>query len=185
MVTAARPQTVSRWAVDPSHTVVEFAVRHLMVTTVKGRFTRFSGALFLDEADPTRSLIEGTVEAASVDTGDAQRDTHLRSADFFDVERFPQITFRSTRIEPLGDQRYRVIGNLTIRGVTREVALEAALLGRARDPWGNERLGFTAQATLDRRDFGLTWNHPLETGGFLVDNTVRITIEGQAVRQAE
>jgi polyisoprenoid-binding protein YceI len=175
---------VSTWQLDPAHTQIEFAVRHLMIP-VRGRFTAFSGALQLDEADPARSTAEVVIEAASVDTRQEQRDAHLRSADFFDTERFPTLTFRSRRVEPLGGQRYRVVGDLTIRDVTREVALDVTYEGRMTDPWGAERVGVSAHGALNRHDFGLGWNAALEAGGFLVGDEVKLDIAAQAVHQRD
>ena len=140
------------------------------------------GTITFDEADPARSSLEARLDAATIDTREPQRDAHLRSPDFLDAEQYPQITFESTRLEPAGD-RVRIVGDLTLRGVTREVVLDAAPEGRQRDPWGNERAGFSAQTLIDRRDFGLTWNQALEAGAVLVGNDVRITIELEAVRQ--
>ncbi len=182
-MTTTTQTTATRWKIDPGHSTAEFAVRHLMVTTVKGRFHRFDGTILWDEARPEASSVTVTVDASSIDTGNAQRDDHLRSADFFDVERFPTITFRSTRVEPLGPGKVRVVGDLTIRDVTREVALDVTLEGRSKSPWGAEVAGFSAETVIDRKDFGLTWNMPLETGGFLVDDRVRVMFSIEAVRE--
>lgn len=172
--------TTTEWNIDAAHSGVGFSVRH-MFSKVRGRFAKFSGTVTLDEADMTRSSADVTIDAASIDTGTSQRDGHLRSADFFDVEKYPELRFRSTRIERLGDARYRVIGELALHGVTREVALEAEYGGRAKDPWGNERIGFTAKTTIDRNDFGLRWNQALEIGGVLVGDRVDIELEVQGV----
>lgn len=177
-----RPVALSTWQIDPKHSTAEFAVRHMMVTTVKGHISGMEGTIELDEADLTRSSVKASLDVATIDTRDPQRDGHLRSADFFDVERFPSITIESTRIEPSGD-RYRIIANLTIRDVTKEITLEATLEGRQRDPWGSERAGFSGQTVIDRRDFGLTWNQALEAGAVLVGNDVRISIELEAVHR--
>ena len=176
--------TTSNWNLDTVHSGINFSVRHMVVSKVRGRFTKFTGNVTLDESDLTRSVVEATIEASSIDTGTGQRDDHLRSADFFDVERFPQIRFRSTRIEKLGEDRYRLAGELTIRDVSREIALDVEYGGRGKDPWGNERVGFTATGALDRKDFGLAWNQVLETGGVLVSDRVQIELEVQAVRAA-
>jgi polyisoprenoid-binding protein YceI len=178
----AQPSTAV-YKIDTAHSLIEFAVKHMMVATVKGRFSTFDGTIVVDEQDPARSSVEVTIDAASIDTREPQRDNHLRSPDFLDVEKFPHITFRSTQVERIDDQRLRIHGNLTIRDVTRPVALEATFEGKARDPWGNERLGFTASTRFDRRDFGLQWNVPLEAGGILVGNEVRVNIEVEAIRQ--
>jgi polyisoprenoid-binding protein YceI len=176
--------TTSSWNLDTVHSGINFTVRHMVVSKVRDRFAKFSGNVALDEGDLTRSAVEATIDASSIDTGTAQRDDHLRSADFFDVERFPEIRFRSTRIEKLGGDRYRLTGELTIRDVTRPIALEAEYGGRGKDPWGNERVGFTATGVLDRKDFGLKWNQVLETGGVLVSDRVELELEVQAVRAA-
>jgi polyisoprenoid-binding protein YceI len=176
--------TTNNWNLDTVHSGINFAVRHMVVSKVRGRFTKFNGQVALDEDDLTRSVVEATIDASSIDTGTAQRDDHLRSADFFDVERFPEIKFRSTRIEKIGEDRYTLSGNLTIRDVTREITLDVEYGGRGKDPWGNERVGFTAKATVDRKDFGLKWNQALETGGVLVSDRVEIELEVQGVRAA-
>jgi polyisoprenoid-binding protein YceI len=165
--------------------MLEFRAKHMMFTTVRGQFSNFEGRLDLNFRAPEQSHVEGSVEIASIDTGDDQRDTHLRSPDFFDVEQHPRMTFRSTRIEARGENRFRVHGDLTIRGTTRPIVwdVEAADLGK--DPWGNNRWGFSAETKLDRRDWGLTWNVALETGGWLVSNEIRIAAEVQAVRSAQ
>lgn len=174
------------WQIDPNHSVVEFSAKHMMITTVKGRFGKVAGSIVVDERNPDRSRVEAEIEAATIDTRADQRDQHLRSADFLDVEHFPSLTFRSRRVEGTsknpGDE-FRVIGDLTIRGTTREVTLDAVYQGTGKDPWGGERVSFSAITKLDRRDFGLTWNQALETGGLLVGNDIKISIEVQAVRQ--
>lgn len=176
----------STWTIDPAHSAVEFAVKHMMFTTVRGRFKDVSATIYLDEADPSRSSIEAEIDAASIDTGQEKRDEHLRSADFLDVESHPTITFKSTRVEGAtfqpGDD-FRVIGDLTIRGTSMEVALDVTYEGTGQDPWGGTRAGFAAKGEIDRRDWGLRWNQALETGGVLVANTIRIEIEVQAVKQ--
>ena len=172
------------YRVDPAHTTVEFAARHMMFATVKGRFGAVQGEIVYDEAAPTRSSVVASAEVASVDTRESNRDAHLRSADFFDAERFPKITFQSRRVEPLGEGQYRVVGDLTIRGVTHEVAFEGAYLGKGIDPWGGTRVGFSATATLNRKDFGLNWNVALEAGGWLVGDQVKLSLEVEAVRES-
>jgi polyisoprenoid-binding protein YceI len=172
----------SIWQIDSAHTEVEFAVKHMMISTVKGRFAEVSGTINLDEADLSGSSVEVDLDVASIDTRQEQRDEHLRSADFFDVENHPKITFRSRRVEAMGGGGFRVVGDLTIRGETREVVLEGTDEGRATDPWGNSKAGFTARTSIDRRDFGLTWNSALETGGVLVGNEIKITLEVQAAK---
>jgi polyisoprenoid-binding protein YceI len=174
-----------RWDIDPAHTTVEFAVKHLMIATVRGRFTDVSGVVQMKDGDVTTAAVNVAIGAASIDTGVGTRDEHLRSPDFFDVAQYPTVTFRSTRVVHEADGSIRIAGDLTIRDVTKSVVLTVSPLETARDPWGNERAGFSATATLDRRDFGLTWNQALETGGVVVGNEIRITVEGELVRQAE
>ena len=173
--------TTSQWNIDPVHSGINFSIRHMVVSKVRGRFGTYTGTLELDDADLTRSFVEATIDAASIDTGTAQRDVHLRSADFFDVERYPELRFRSTRIEQVEPSRYRVAGDLTIRDVTRPITLEVEYGGRAKDPWGNERIGFVAKTSIDRKDFGLQWNQVLEAGGVLVGDRVDIELDIQAV----
>jgi polyisoprenoid-binding protein YceI len=171
------------WNIDVSHSAIHFWVRHMVISKVHGRFAKWSGAIQLDEADLTRSSVEVKVDAASIDTQVADRDTHLKSPDFLDVAKYPELTYRSRKIEKAGDG-YRVTGDLTLHGVTREVVLDAEFAGTGKDPWGNQRAGFSAKAALDRRDFGLVWNAALETGGVLVGEKVEITIELEAVKAA-
>jgi polyisoprenoid-binding protein YceI len=172
---------LSTWRIDPDHTQVWFSVRHMMFATVKGQFPGVSGELRLNENDPSQSSIDVTLDAATIDTRSTQRDEHLRSADFFDVENHPKLTFVGRRVEPLGGSKYRVTGDLQIRGTTREVVLDAEETGRGKDPWGQEKIGFTASTSVDRKDFGLTWNQALEAGGVLVSDEVKIAIDGQAI----
>lgn len=179
-------EQLETYEIDAAHTVVEFSVKHLMVTNVKGQFTQVSGALHFDEAHPTRSSVSATAEAAHVDTREPQRDEHLRSADFFDVEHFPIISFNSRRVEPTRrPDVYRVVGDLTIRGVTREVAFDTTYVGKVTDPWGNTRIGINATTTVNRKDFGLHWNMALEAGGVLVGDTVKISLDVEAVQKKE
>jgi len=181
--TMTSPRTTTL-AIDPAHSLVEFAAKHLMITTVKGRLADIRGSITLDDAEPARSTVEVEFGAASIDTRVEQRDTHLRSADFLDVEHYPVIRFAGRRVAGDLGGSFRVTGDLTIRGVTREVVLEATYEGSGRDPWGNEKLSYSATTRIDRRDFGLTWNAALETGGVLVSNEVKISLEIQAVRPA-
>lgn len=176
--------TTSIWQLDPAHTLVEFAAKHLMITTVKGRFTDVSGTIHMDEANPAASSVDAVIKAGSIDTRTDQRDAHLKSADFLEVERYPEITFKSTKVERAGDGQYRVMGNLTIHGVTKQVVLDVHDEGRTKDPWGGERAGFSATTRIDRRDFGLTWNQVIESGGVVVSNEIRITIEVEATKTA-
>ncbi|MBZ4414915.1 YceI family protein [Myxococcus sp. RHSTA-1-4] len=175
---------IQTWQLDTTHSSIGFTVRHMVVAKVHGRFTRFEGKLVLDGEDLTRGSAEVKMEAASLDTGVEQRDNHLRSPDFFDVAAFPKLIFRSRKVTASGKGRYLVTGDLTIRDVTREVVLDAELLGRMKDPWGNERLAFQATTSIDRKDFGLVWNQALETGGVLVGERVDISIDVQAVAAA-
>jgi polyisoprenoid-binding protein YceI len=180
----AAERGTTQWTIDPSHTNVEFGVRHLMISTVKGRFGAVEGTVTLPGGDPVKAQIDVTIDATSIDTGVGQRDDHLRSPDFFDAARFPKLTFRSKRVERVGGESLRVIGDLTIRDVTREVALDVRELGSARDPWGGERSGFSAAGRINRRDFGLNWNQALEAGGVLVGEEVSIILEAQLVQRA-
>ena len=170
------------WQLDPAHTNIEFAVKHLMIATVRGRFGSAQGTVQVDETNPRAAQVDITIDAASVDTRQEQRDAHLRSPDFFDVARFPTIRFVSRRIEGDSQGEFQLIGDLTIRGVTKEVAVSVSNEGQGIDPWGNNRAGFTASAKIDRRDFGLTWNQALETGGFAVGHEVKLTIDAELFR---
>ncbi len=172
------------WRIDPSHTSVEFAVRHMAIATVRGRFRSVSGTVETAEDGALRQ-VEATIEAASVDTGEPQRDAHLRSADFFDADRHPYLTFRSTSIRPRQGGRYEVTGDLTIRGQTRPVTLEVETVGPISDPWGNRRAAATISGTINRKDFGLTYNQALEFGGVAVGEEVRFTIDVEAVAQQQ
>jgi len=174
--------TTSKWNIDGAHSSVQFSIRHMVIAKVRGRFAKFQGAIDLDEQTMTKSALDVTIDAASIDTGVEQRDTHLRSADFFDAEKFPTLRYRSKSVEQLGADHYRVVGELTIRDATREVPLDVEFGGRAKDPYGNERVGFTARATIDRKDFGLKWNQALEAGGVLVGEKVEIELDVQCVK---
>ncbi len=177
-------QLTGTWDVDASHSHLGFVARHAMVARVRGAFDTVEGALHLDGENPTRSSADLTIDVASVDTGDAQRDEHLRSPDFFDAEQFPTITFSSTGIEQLDDTDFRVTGDLTIRDVTRPVSFELVFNGGAVDPFGNERVGFEGELTVDRSDWGLTWNAALEAGGVLVGDRVKLELEVGAVKRS-
>jgi polyisoprenoid-binding protein YceI len=172
------------WDIDTSHSAIHFWVRHLVISKVHGRFAKWGGTVQLDEQELGSSRVDVRIEAASIDTQVADRDAHLRSADFLDAANHPELAFTSKRIERSGDG-YRVTGDLTIRGTTREVVLEAEFAGLAKDPWGNQRAGFSAKVAIDRRDFGLTWNAALEAGGVLVGEKVEIAIELEAVKKVE
>ena len=170
------------YELDPAHTSVHFSVRHMMVSNVRGEFTKVSGAVTFDSDNPSNSSVETAIEAASIHTRDDQRDAHLRSADFLDVEKFPILTFRSTNAEPKGDGGI-VTGDLTIHGVTRKVTLDVeGPTSEIKDPWGKARIGATATTKLSRKDFGLVWNTSLEAGGVLVGDEVKITIDVEPVR---
>jgi polyisoprenoid-binding protein YceI len=180
--TAATEKTT--WQIDAAHSHVEFAVKHLMIATVKGRFGAVSGTVTVNGDDPAGAAVAVSIDAASVDTREPQRDGHLKSADFFDVEKFPTITFASTRVEKTGGDTLRLTGDLTIHGVTRPITLAVTDEGRAKDPWGGERRAFSATGKVNRKDFGLLWNQALEAGGVLVGDEVKISIEVELVRQA-
>ena len=175
--------SVSKWDFDLTHSSVNFHVRHLMVSKVRGSFHKWGGTLELDDSDLTNSRLDVTIEAASVDTKEDKRDAHLRSPDFLDVENHPNITFKSSKIEKDGEG-YKVFGDITIHGVTKPVVLEVEGGGQVKDPWGGTRTGFSAKARLNRKDFGLTWNLALEAGGFVVGDKLEISIEIEAVKAA-
>jgi polyisoprenoid-binding protein YceI len=182
--TTALPQTsTTTWNIDPAHSAAEFKVKHMMIANVKGQFSKVSGALFLDETDLANSRVDATIEAASIHTRDEQRDAHLKSADFFDVEKFPTLHFKSNGISIVKDGELSVEGDLTIRGVTRKVrfAVEGPS-SPAKDPWGNTRVAISAITRINRKDFGLTWNAALETAGILVGDEVTISLEVEFVR---
>jgi polyisoprenoid-binding protein YceI len=180
---AAAQTSTTTWKIDPAHSTAEFKVKHMMIANVKGQFSKVSGALVLDESDLANSRVEANIEAASIHTRDDQRDAHLKSADFFDVEKFPTLHFKSSGISIVRDGELSVEGGLTIRGVTRKVrfAVEGPT-PPAKDPWGNTRVGISATTTINRKDFGLTWNAALETGGILVGDEVIITLEAEFVK---
>ncbi len=185
MSTTVSPETRRRtttWQIDPAHTLVELSAKHMMFTTVKGRFTGVKGTIMDHADDPTQSSVQAEIDARSISTGDEQRDAHLRSADFLDVENHPTITFRSTRIEGTRES-FRVTGDLTIRGTTRQVTLDAEFNGSGTNPYGKQVAGFSATTQINRKDFGLNWNVALEAGGWLVSDTIKISLDVQAVRQ--
>jgi len=175
---------MAKWVVDPSHTLVEFSVKHMMIATVRGRFSAVEGVLEGDPADLTKATITASVDVASIDTREAQRDGHLKSADFFDVEKFPKMTFQSKRIEPKGDGEYTLVADVTIHGVTKELTFDMTYEGSGKDPWGGERMGFSAATKFNRKEFGLQWNVALETGGWLVGEQVKVEIHAELVKQA-
>jgi polyisoprenoid-binding protein YceI len=173
------------WQIDPNHSHIQFSVRHMMISTVRGRFERFTGTIEGDEQDPTRSRVEVQIEAASIDTRAPQRDADLRGPNFLDAENYPYLTFTSKRIEQTDATHGRIVGDLTIRGATREVVLDVEYAGQAKSPWGATSAGFSATTKINRKDWGLTWNVALETGGVLVGDEVTINIELELVKQAE
>jgi polyisoprenoid-binding protein YceI len=175
--------TVAVWQIDPKHTFVEFAVSHMMIATVRGRFESVSGTIRADGANPNAATVEVEIDAASLDTHDPRRDAHLRSPDFLDVERYPSIHFRSTGVEQVAPARLRLNGDLTIRGATRPVAIDVAQLGRGRGLDGLEVAAFSGELALDRREFGLVWNATLEAGAVLVGDTVAVRLDLEAIRQ--
>ncbi len=180
-VTATAARTT--WKVDPAHSQVEFAVRHMMITTVRGRFTDVKGTVVTEGNDPANAQVEVIIDANSIDTREPQRDAHLKSADFFDVEKFPYITFKSKRVTDVRGDEFKLVGDLTIHGVTREVVLEVTSEGQAKDPWGNARAGYSARTRINRSDFGLTWNQALEAGGLLVGDEIKITLDLELIKQ--
>ncbi len=171
------------WIIDPSHSVVEFSVKHMMVATVKGRFEKVSGSIELDDVNPSASKVEATIETSSINTSDEKRDGHLKSGDFFEVEKYPTITFTSTSVKKVSDGEYKAEGDLTMHGVTRPVTLEIEYSGQAKGPYGDTRAGFSAHTSVNRKDFGLNWNVGLEAGGVLVSEKVNINLEISAVLQ--
>ncbi len=173
------------WKMDPSHSQITFTIRHMMISNVHGRFERFSANVNADEQNPTASSIEVQMEAASIDTREERRDGHLRSPDFLNAEKFPYLTFKSKRIEMLDDSHGRLIGDLTIRDVTREVVLDMEYSGQMKNPYGKLVAGFTAAAKINRKDWDLTWNLALETGGWLVGDIINVDIEFELVKEPE
>jgi polyisoprenoid-binding protein YceI len=183
-MTAETTETAGVWDLDPAHTHVEFSAKHMMVATVKGRFHGVTGRIQIDEADPRNSSVYAEIDVATIDTGVEQRDNHLRSNDFLNAGLYPKITFTSRRVEPAGKDHWRVTGDLTIRDVSREVVLDVEYDGRILDPFGYERAAFSARTSINRHDFGVTWNGLIEAGGVVVGDTVQIVIEATALRQA-
>jgi polyisoprenoid-binding protein YceI len=173
------------WDLDPAHTRLGFAARHAMVATVRGSFGVFSGVISIDSADPTRSTAEVHIDAASLTTGNEQRDTHLRSPDFLDVEKYPELVFRSTRAEVVGAGEFKLHGELTVRGQSHPVVLDLEFQGSSPDPFGNQRAGFEGRTTINRKDWGLTWNVAIEGGGILVGDKVKLELDVSAVKRAE
>jgi polyisoprenoid-binding protein YceI len=174
-----------KWEIDSSHSSVHFSVRHLVIAKVRGSFARWSGTVQVPDGDFSKATVAVTIDASSISTGVEQRDAHLKSPDFFDVAQFPELGFVGKRVQPRSDDAIDIVGDLTIKGTTREVVLRVEQLGQAKDPWGNLRAAFSAKASIDRKDFGLTWNQVLETGGVMVGDRVEIEAEIQAVKQVE
>jgi polyisoprenoid-binding protein YceI len=185
MSTAVQPEpSVTTWQIDPVHSSAQFKVKHLMISNVKGEFTSIKGTLQLDSSDVTKSTFQAIIEASSINTREPQRDTHLKSADFLEVEKFPNITFKSTRVTKKATGEFAVEGDLTIHGVTRKVTLDVeAPSAPQKDPWGGTRIGVEATTKINRKDFGLIWNATLETGGFMVGDEVSITLDVEFVKQ--
>lgn len=173
------------WQIDTAHSHVQFTVRHMMISKVRGSFEAFSGTVEFDESNPTASTIDVEIEVGSINTREAQRDGHLKSADFFDAESYPTMTFKSNRVEKVDDSHGRIIGDLTIKGVTKEVVLDVEYFGLAKSPWGTTSAGASASTKINRKDWGLSWNQALETGGVLVGEEVKIDIEIEIVKQEQ
>ena len=173
------------WQLDKAHSSINFSVRHMMISTARGRFEEFEGTFEIDEANPAQSKIEVEIQAASINTKEPQRDGHLKSPDFLDVETYPTLTFKSKRVEKTDEQNVRLIGDLTIKGITQEVVLAVEYAGQAKSPWGTINAGFNAQTKINRKDWGLVWNVALETGGMLVGDEITISIELELVKQPE
>src|SRR5829696_830428 len=175
MSTATATPTRTTWKIDPAHSHVEFAVRHLMITTVRGRFGDVQGTVVTDETDPGKAAADVTIATNSIDTREPQRDAHLKSADFFDAEKFPALTFKSTAVTDVKGDRFKLVGDLAMHGVTKQVTLDVTAEGRGKDPWGGERAGYSATTKVNRSDYGLIWNQVLETGGFAVGDEIKIS----------
>jgi len=175
--------TIEKWEIDSSHSGIHFSVRHLVIAKVRGQFARWSGTISAQAGDPSSGSVSVVIDASSIDTGVADRDAHLKSADFLDVATHPEITFNSSRVEKINDHELKIVGQLSIHGTTREVVLDAEYAGRTKDPWGNERAGFAAKVSIDRKEFGLTWNQLLEAGGVMVGERIDIELEVEAVKQ--
>jgi polyisoprenoid-binding protein YceI len=181
--TASSTNATTTWNVDPAHSAAEFKIKHMMISNVKGRFSGLAGTLTLHEPEHTLTRIEASIDVTTIHTGDAQRDGHLKSGEFFDVEKFPTATFKSTRVELKGDGEFAVTGDLTLHGVTKSVVFAVSdLSGPGKDPWGNTKIGLTATTKVNRKDFGLTWNAALETGGFLVGDEATISLDVQFIK---
>jgi polyisoprenoid-binding protein YceI len=171
------------WKIDPAHSEVNFSVRHMMISNVRGRFEKFSGVVDFNEADPARSSVDVEIETSSINTREPQRDAHLKSPDFFNVEVFPVMTFKSIKVEKIDENHGRITGDLTIRDITHPVTLSVEYAGQAKSPWGELSAGFSATAAINRKDWNLTWNQALETGGVLVGDEIKINIELEIIKQ--
>jgi polyisoprenoid-binding protein YceI len=183
MSTTAAPQATTTWNIDPAHAVADFKVKHMMISNVKGHFSKITGSLTLNGSDLTQSMVEATIDASTIETSDPQRNGHLKSADFLDVEKFPTLSFKSSRITPLEDGEIKVEGDLTIHGVTRRAIFTVeGPTPPTKDPWGNTRIGISATTKINRKDYGLVWNAALETGGLLVGEDVAITLEVEFIK---
>ncbi|MDW7615262.1 YceI family protein [Peribacillus sp. SIMBA_075] len=176
--------TNTKWTVDPTHSSIEFSVKHMMIAKVKGSFSKFEAIISANPSDLTTADIEFTVDVASIDTRNADRDNHLRSADFFDVEKNPTLSFKSTKIVNTDDDEYDVTGNVTLNGITQEETFAITFEGQGKDPWGNEKAGFSGKGKIKRSDYGLTYNAALETGGVLIGDQITLTIEIEAAKEA-
>jgi polyisoprenoid-binding protein YceI len=182
--TAVKTATKTKWALDPTHSEIVFKVRHMMITNVKGEFRKFEGSIVTEGSDFSKASVDVTIDAGSVFTNEDKRDGHLRSADFFDAENFPSLTFKSKSFKKVSEDGYELAGVLTIKGVSKDVVLNVEFGGINKDPWGNEKAGFSASGKINRKDFGLNWNAALETGGVLVSDEVKVSAEVQFVKQA-
>ena len=176
---------MATWKLDPAHTIASFSARHMMVTTVRGTLGTISGAIEFDPAHPETASVEATIDTAGLSSGVADRDNHLRSADFLDVANYPTITFKSTRVEPTGNDTAKVYGDLTIRGVTHQVVIAAEYIGQVASPFGDTRVGFTGSTKINREDWGLTWNMAIEAGGVLVGRDIKIELDAEAILVTE
>ena len=183
MITTAEKVNTTTWTLDPAHSSIEFSAKHMMISTVSGRMGAVNGEIVADESNPANSSDELTVDIAGLTTNESKRDAHLRSADFFDAENHPEATFKSTRVELLSEDKFRVTGDLTIRGTTKSITLDVEREGEGIDPWGNVKAAFAASTTLNRKDFGLNWNVALEAGGVLVSEKIKLEITVQAAKQ--
>lgn len=183
MTATVQETGTTTWQIDPAHSSVNFAVKHMMFSTVRGLFSRFSGTIVADGGDPTNHSVEVDIETASISTGDEKRDEHLRSADFFDAEKYPTISFKSTKVESKGEEEYLVVGDLTMHGETNQAELRMTFNGSGMSPFGMEVAGYTAETEINRTEYGLTWNATLESGGVLVSDKVKITLDIEAAKQ--